>query len=102
MHIPAIRQPISPYSAPRTERAELESASQAPLENRQRPIASPTTAAEPVAMQREGADVLSKDERTYFAALFPEAGAEIKAGFAYSPSGRQQPAVTGSLFDRKG
>ncbi|MGA9120035.1 MAG: hypothetical protein WB699_11795 [Bacteroidota bacterium] len=45
---------------------------------------------------------VTKEEREYFAALFPESSEEIGAHATYSPKGLTSPARMGQMVDRKG
>ncbi len=47
-------------------------------------------------------EVMTSEEKQYFAALFPESSPEIANHVTYSPRGVNGPVQTGRMIDRKG
>jgi hypothetical protein len=102
MNISSIGQPVNPYAPPAPKHPPAPSGTPIPTDHQQGAGTQATQAARPVEEQLEGGDVLSNDERNYFAALFPEAGAEIKGAQVYSRTGHQKTGRMGTLIDRRG
>ena len=48
------------------------------------------------------ADLISNDEKKFFAKMYPENKTEIVDYHFYKPSGKMSGVTVGSLFDRRG
>ena len=56
----------------------------------------------PASVNAAGNQVLTAEEKDFFAALFPGSENEVQSYRTYSPGGLRQSAASGTLIDRKG
>lgn len=84
----------SPYTAPV---ASTDARSSAVIKRSAAPAA-----AEPSAAPSARPDVVTSEEKQYFAALFPKDAEAIRSYAGYSPAGMKQAVRLGTIIDMKG
>ena len=97
MTISGIRLPSSPL-APTPQGSK-------PAAHPDRPAPAPQ--AQPLQMaasrkEQKGPEVLTSDEKEFFAKLYPEASGALRSHAVYTRGGEPPAAVPGTLIDRKG
>ena len=63
---------------------------------------SPTEPAEQNAAPGKQEELLTPDEKQYFARLFPQAAGDIQSYQVYSPGGKRTIVQSGTIIDRRG